>query len=82
MSIADGFIGRVVVVRDPSSLPNRFTGRMALVDATTGLAWTPGASEIKLTGYAAVTAGNVAASDTVNAAIAKLEARIAALEAA
>lgn len=37
-------------------------------------------SQIALTGYTAGTAGNVAATDSVNAAIAKLEARIAALE--
>lgn len=35
---------------------------------------------VTLTGYAIGTAGAVAASDTVNAAIAKLEARIVALE--
>lgn len=38
-------------------------------------------AQVPLTGYAAGTAGPVAAADTVNAAIAKLEARIAALEA-
>ncbi|MGU3399233.1 hypothetical protein ACLBWS_05740 [Brucellaceae bacterium D45D] len=38
-------------------------------------------AQLVLTGYAAGTAGAVAAADTVNAAIAKLEARIAALEA-
>lgn len=37
-------------------------------------------AQIALTGYTAGSAGNVAAADTVNAAIAKLEARIAALE--
>lgn len=34
----------------------------------------------RLTGYVPVSAGAVAATDSVNAAIAKLEARIAALE--
>jgi len=37
---------------------------------------------VVLTGYAAHAVGNVAATDTANVAIAKLEARIAALEAA
>lgn len=37
-------------------------------------------SQVTLTGYTSGSAGNVAASDTVNAAIAKLEARLAALE--
>lgn len=37
-------------------------------------------SQIALTGYAAGTAGDVLPADTVNQAIAKLEARIAALE--
>lgn len=37
-------------------------------------------TQVTLTGYTAGTAGAVAAADTVNAAIAKLEARIAALE--
>ncbi|UEM46153.1 hypothetical protein SEA_PINKCREEK_93 [Mycobacterium phage Pinkcreek] len=42
---------------------------------------TLGGGDVALTGYAAGTAEPVAATDTVNAAIAKLEARIAALEA-
>jgi len=37
-------------------------------------------AEVLLTGYTPVAADDVAAADTVNAAIAKLEARIAALE--
>lgn len=41
----------------------------------------PTGADIVLTGYAAGTAGAVAATDSVNAAIAKLEARLAALEA-
>jgi hypothetical protein len=79
MSLNDGFIGRVTVVRDLTGLPNRFTGRMALVTAT-GEAWTPSASEVKLTGYVTGTAGALAATDTINQAFAKLEARIVALE--
>ncbi len=79
--INDGFVGRVVVVRDPSSLPNRFSGRMALVDST-GAAWTPSAAEVKLTGFVTGTAGAVSATDTINQAIAKLQARIVALESA
>ncbi|ACH62773.1 hypothetical protein SEA_CACTOJAQUE_97 [Mycobacterium phage Cactojaque] len=42
---------------------------------------TLGGGDVALTGYAAGTAEPVSATDTVNAAIAKLEARIAALEA-
>lgn len=38
-------------------------------------------ADVVLTGYTAVAAANVAATDTVNAALAKLEARIVALEA-
>ena len=37
-------------------------------------------ADVVLTGYADVAADDVEATDTVNAAIAKLEARIAALE--
>lgn len=40
----------------------------------------PTGSQVSLTGYVAGTAAAVAAADTVNAAIAKLEARIIALE--
>jgi hypothetical protein len=39
-------------------------------------------AQVLMTGYTAQSAGNVAATDTVNHAVAKLEARIAALEAA
>lgn len=37
-------------------------------------------SAVTLTGYTSGSAGNVSATDTVNQALAKLEARIAALE--
>ena len=51
-----------------------------VVDVTGGGSAT-GASVV-LTGYESGSSGDVAATDSVNAAIAKLEARIAALEAA
>jgi|SRR5690606_4823664 hypothetical protein len=41
---------------------------------------TLGGADLALTGYTAGTAGDLAASDTINAAFAKLEARIAELE--
>lgn len=77
----NGFVGRAIVTRNLNNLRDRYTCTLALVDDT-GAVWSPSGSEVKLTGYTAVAAGNVAASDTVIAAIAKLEARIAALEAA
>ena len=42
----------------------------------------PTGASVTLTGYESGSSGDVAATDSVNAAIAKLEARIAALEAA
>lgn len=41
----------------------------------------PTGAQVVLTGYSGQSAANVAATDTINHAIAKLEARIAALEA-
>ncbi len=73
------FTGRAVVVRNVSGLENRHTVTLALVDSS-GAAWSPSGSEVKLTGYATGTAGNVSATDTINQAIAKLEARITELE--
>jgi hypothetical protein len=81
MSISDTFVGRAIVVRDTTGMRDRHTMRLALVDSS-GNVWTPPASDVKLTGYVIGTAAAVSASDTVSSAIGKLEARIAALEAA
>lgn len=77
----NGFTGRAVVTRNLDNLKNRYTCTLALVDST-GALWSPAGSEVSLTGYTAVAADDVEATDTINAAIAKLEARIAALESA
>lgn len=64
----------------PRSIPGVYERLEAL--ETSGGGEAPTGADVILTGYSAGAAGNVAATDTANAAIAKLEARIAALETA
>lgn len=75
----NGFTGRAIVTRDLNKPNNRYTCTLALVDSS-GEAWAPSGAEVKLTGYTTGSAGNIAATDTINQALAKLEARIADLE--
>jgi hypothetical protein len=81
MTLKDNFVQRAVVVDNVTGMKDRTTMRLALVNES-GAVWSPDAANIKLTGYTSGSADNVSAADSVNAAIAKLEARIAALESA
>lgn len=75
----NGFTGRAIVTRNLNKPNNRYTCTLALVDDT-GEAWAPSGAEVKLTGYTTGTAGSIADTDTINQALAKLEARVDALE--
>jgi chromosome segregation ATPase len=80
MSGFNGFVGRAVVTENLSSLGNRYTAKIALVTEEGDL-WSPSGTNIVMTGYAPVAADDVEETDTLLEAIAKLEARVAALEA-
>lgn len=65
--------------------PSQVTMRLALFDVDgdpIDLGDVPTGAEVKLTGFVPGAAGAVAAADSVNQAIAKLQARIVALESA
>lgn len=76
----------IVVPQESMNVGTRLPERVAFFneDGTPvefgGDASTPTGADVHLTGYTSGSAGNVAAGDSVNGAIAKLEARIAALE--
>jgi len=70
-----------VVTGMTTPAPNTMSTAVALFDETgSPLSLPPVGSDVLLTGYTAGTAGDVAATDTLAEAIAKLEARIVALE--
>ena len=64
------------------SIPDVYERLEALENGGGGGGDAPTGADVVLTGYTAEDAGEVSATDTANAAIAKLEARIAALETA
>ena len=71
---------QVVVVAQSAINPRQTVTRMALFESdgspvSTLLAEVPDGGDVILTGYTSVSAAAVAATDTVNAGIAKLEAR-------
>jgi len=71
---------QVVVVAQSSINPRQTVTRMALFESdgspvSTLLAEVPDGGDVVLTGYTSTSAAAVAATDTVNAGIAKLEAR-------
>jgi len=83
MASIDQAIQQAVLTSLPAPNPNTTTVRLAVFNADGSPASLPGSgAQMKLTGYTSGSAGNVSATDSVNAAIAKLEARIAALESA
>jgi hypothetical protein len=70
----------VMVVDMATSPPNQIPARMALFDANGSpisriLDTVPSGADVVLTGFTAGSAAAVAATDTVNAAIAKVQAR-------
>lgn len=75
-----------VVVAQSALDPSQTVQKLALFNEdgetleVTDLAAGVTGADIVLTGYEAVTGDDLAATDTVNAALAKLEARVAALE--
>ena len=74
-------ISQAIAVSDPAWNPSPFTERLALFreDGTPALTPQTG-SDILLDGFTAEAAAPVVSTDTVNEAIAKLQARIVALE--
>lgn len=76
---------QAMIVPGTTLNPLQGTERIALYDASGNPITLPQAadtaSSVLMTGYTAHAVGNVAAGDTVDVAIAKLEARIAVLEA-
>lgn len=80
-------VTQAIVVEGRAPRRNMTYERISLFDVNGDpISLTPAAPQtgatVPLTGYAAHAVGNVAAGDSANVAIAKLEARIAALEAA
>lgn len=82
-------VERAVVVTDGRIDTNQATTRLALftpsgdpINLPAAVPATPTGANVPMTGYAGHSAGDVVAADKVNDAIGKLEARIAALEAA
>jgi len=79
-------VTQAVVVTNSTSAPirpNQTLEQMALfTEAGVAINLPAKGSDVLLTGYSAQTAGALSATDTVNKALAKLEARIAELESA
>jgi len=74
-------VKQAIIVEQASMAKHNTAAQIALFDENGDpVKINPNGEEIVLTGYESGEAGEVAASDTVNEAIAKLEARIAALE--
>lgn len=82
-------VEKAIVVTDGRLDPNQINTRLALfaedgtpINLPAAVPATPTGANVPMTGYAGHAAGNVVVGDKVNDAIGKLEARIAALEAA
>jgi hypothetical protein len=75
-------VTQAILVVQPSMQNGKATEKIALFDSAGNPVTMPEiGSAILLTGYTTHAVGSVLATDTVNVAIAKLEARIAVLEA-